>query len=59
MPIYEFSCKECGAAYEARVSRIGGKAACPECGSRKVTRRLSLFARGSSAAGGAARGGFT
>ena len=40
MPIYEFSCKACGARFEELVAR-DATAACPECGSAEVERLLS------------------
>ncbi len=41
MPIYEFTCSECGHAFEAIVPRPGAKAPCPECGSKKVKQGFS------------------
>ena len=51
MPIYEYTCGGCGKDFELLVSGPKAKAACPHCGSRKLTRRLSTFAahKGSSA----------
>ncbi len=46
MPIYEFTCTECGAEFETRVPHVGDSAACPSCQSTKVRRRLSGFASG-------------
>jgi putative FmdB family regulatory protein len=45
MPIYEFHCQECGKESEilVRSSRAKG-AACPACGSKKLKKKLSLFA---------------
>jgi putative FmdB family regulatory protein len=42
MPIYEYRCRACGAAFERLVS---GQTAvtCPTCGSADVARNLSLF----------------
>jgi putative FmdB family regulatory protein len=41
MPIYEYSCRECGAEFE---KFIGGPAtiACPSCQSERVMRLMSL-----------------
>ncbi len=41
MPIYEYSCRECGAEFE---KLVGAQAAvaCPSCESQRVTRRISL-----------------
>lgn len=46
MPIYEYECGSCQAAFEqlVRSADSAEPAACPECGSRKVRRRLSVFA---------------
>lgn len=42
MPIYEYRCRACGAAFERFVQ--GGQAvACPACQSPEVARLLSLF----------------
>jgi putative FmdB family regulatory protein len=50
MPIYEFLCQKCGAESELliRTSRWKGTP-CPECGSTKLAKKLSVFA--SSVAG--------
>lgn len=41
MPIYEYDCRKCGAAFEVLV-RKGKTAACPACGSADLERRFSL-----------------
>ena len=41
MPIYEYSCRECGAAFEKLVG-MSTVVACPGCASERVTRRISL-----------------
>ncbi len=41
MPIYEFTCGQCGHLFEALVPRPGAKSPCPACGSRKVEQRVS------------------
>lgn len=43
MPIYEYRCNSCGTDFERLLKRTDEKVAC-ECGSDKVTRRLSVFA---------------
>jgi putative FmdB family regulatory protein len=43
MPIYEYSCLECGAQFE-RLVRPGEPVVCAACESRRVSRRLSLVA---------------
>jgi len=51
MPLYEFACSACDKEFELLVAsaRWEGKAACPHCGSKKLTKKLSVFA--SQAAG--------
>jgi len=41
MPIYEYTCGKCGEDFEALVPRPSAKAPCPECGSKKVSKRMS------------------
>jgi putative FmdB family regulatory protein len=51
MPLYEFTCRACGAAFEDIVSLAelaAGEVRCPECGSRKVERGLSTFSTAAS-----------
>jgi putative FmdB family regulatory protein len=51
MPIYEYVCEKCGHEFEALVPRPSAKAPCPECGGRKVKKKLSVI--GAVSAGGA------
>ncbi|MBI4578929.1 MAG: zinc ribbon domain-containing protein [Planctomycetes bacterium] len=46
MPIYEYRCAKCDHQFEQLVRSFDGDAdaACPECGSRKVEKLLSVFA---------------
>jgi putative FmdB family regulatory protein len=41
IPLYDFSCKGCGAAFEALV-RPGSRPACPSCGSKALERQFSI-----------------
>jgi putative FmdB family regulatory protein len=41
MPIYEFECEECGAAFEELVAASAAAVACPECGSERTRRLMS------------------
>ena len=45
MPAYDFNCKDCGAAYEARLSMsaysTGEGRTCPSCGSLKTERMFT------------------
>jgi len=54
MPLYEFHCSKCKTDFEELVLSSRPEAlaavACPECGSRKVTKKVSTFA--SSISGG-------
>lgn len=49
MPIYEYACRECDARFEKLVRSMSPsgeqeKVACPECGSKRTERALSVFA---------------
>lgn len=46
MPIYEYRCSACEADFEelVRTSSAEKSVACPKCGSRKISRKLSVFA---------------
>ncbi len=56
MPIYEYRCAACEHAFEhlARSMTAGEKVVCPECGSPRAQRQLSVFAarQGSGSAAG-------
>jgi putative FmdB family regulatory protein len=52
MPIFEYVCSECERRFETLV-RGAAKPACPGCGSRRLQKRLSVFAVG---AGGSEAG---
>jgi putative FmdB family regulatory protein len=41
MPIYEYSCRECGVEFEKLVASQAA-VACPSCASGQVIRRISL-----------------
>lgn len=69
MPLYEFTCRKCGHAFEELLSMAdaaAGKVACPACKSKSVEKGFSSFATtgGDSGGsfgggGGCGRGGFT
>ena len=45
MPLYEFVCQHCKKPFESLVrSRDWKGTACPHCGSKKLTKKLSVFA---------------
>lgn len=53
MPIYEYTCQTCNKKFDQLVRRMSAEqtAACPECGSAKTAKSLSLFAVGAEAGG--------
>ncbi len=56
MPLYEFVCDKCEKDFELLVRSVNweGAAACPHCGSKKLSKKLSVFA--SQVAGGSTGG---
>ncbi len=45
MPIFEFTCEDCGTAFEKLVRRSAAiEVACPSCGQDHVKQELSTFA---------------
>jgi len=59
MPIHEYTCDACGEAFEhLRAGDASNKGAkCPKCGSRKLSRRISVFAAGRGQEEAASAGG--
>ncbi|MEK7707399.1 MAG: FmdB family zinc ribbon protein [Verrucomicrobiota bacterium] len=52
MPIYEFHCEKCERDSEILVrSSDWNGTACPHCGSKKLTKKLSVFASAGSGGG--------
>jgi putative FmdB family regulatory protein len=53
MPIYEYSCKSCEEKFEKLVRTMSEREAiaCPQCGSTKTARALSVFAVGAESSG--------
>jgi len=51
MPLYDFSCSDCGTTFERLVRKESDVELvdCPDCGGRQVTRELSLPARPTNA----------
>lgn len=49
MPIYEYTCSDCGKRFELLV-RGGATPECPHCRSARLERELSAFAVGSASA---------
>lgn len=56
MPLYEYSCRRCGEAFEVlqRMGERGDELRCPACGATGADRRLSTFAAGSGSGSGRA-----
>ncbi|HEX3988310.1 MAG TPA: zinc ribbon domain-containing protein, partial [Verrucomicrobiae bacterium] len=47
MPIFEFHCGKCGADSEVLIRSSKWKGTpCPKCGSKRLTKKLSVFASG-------------
>jgi len=44
MPIFEYSCVDCGTKFEKLVRRSGEEVACPSCGQNHLKTELSTFA---------------
>jgi len=44
MPIYEYSCEDCGTKFEKLVRRSGEEVMCPSCGHSHLKTELSTFA---------------
>jgi putative FmdB family regulatory protein len=53
MPIYEYTCRACEGRFEQLVRSMNGQSnvKCPECGSSRTARVLSVFAVGAEAGG--------
>ncbi len=53
MPIYEYTCSKCNHRFEKLVRSMTKpqEVECPECGSTKTARALSVFAVGAESAG--------
>jgi putative FmdB family regulatory protein len=61
MPLYEYSCEECGTVFEELVS-LGTKETppCPDCSSEKTVKMVSLVASlGGGGSGCSAKPGFS
>ncbi len=43
MPLYEYECKDCSKQVEILVNAPTAKPDCPECGSKKLTKLLSMI----------------
>ncbi|MFZ5926563.1 MAG: FmdB family zinc ribbon protein [Acidobacteriota bacterium] len=56
MPIFEYSCTECGLRFEKLVRKAegGGELCCPSCGSGQLRKEFSTFSAHSGAGKGEA-----
>lgn len=43
MPIYEFTCENCGSEFEELVFGSSNEISCPSCGDKKVKKKVSVF----------------
>jgi putative FmdB family regulatory protein len=60
MPIFEYSCDDCGTKFEKLMRRSDDEAVCPSCGEKHVKQELSTFsahANGASKAASPMMGG--
>ncbi len=48
MPIFEYTCHDCGKDFEELVSSADEAVRCPSCHSAHIARRLSVFAASAS-----------
>ena len=58
MPIFEYRCKDCGEKFETLVYSTSDtkEIECPECGSTKTEKQMSMFASsGGNESGGASK----
>jgi putative FmdB family regulatory protein len=57
MPVYEYRCGKCKAAFEVLLRGPRQKVVCSACGSKKVERRYSVFGLNLGAAPGKSMSG--
>jgi putative FmdB family regulatory protein len=50
MPIYEYDCRGCGREFEILIQG-SQKPSCPDCGGKRLDKKLSVFAVASSSGG--------
>ena len=48
MPIYEYTCDDCGAEFEELVRSYEDTPNCPVCGSESISKKVSAFASSGS-----------
>lgn len=52
MPIYEYKCRTCNHKFEELIIGCQEPKECPECGSPKVERQMSMFSSCAPSSGG-------
>ena len=60
MPLYEFTCRECGHTFEELTTLAeveSGRLQCPACASTRIERGFSTFATGGAGGAAPATGG--
>ncbi len=58
VPIYEYLCNGCARIFSViTLKASGGETACPECGSKDVTKQISMFSCGVSSGAFSSGGG--
>jgi len=43
MPVYEYKCDDCAGDFEKLVFGSNPEVECPKCGSKRLTKKFSLF----------------
>ncbi|MHB0867974.1 MAG: FmdB family zinc ribbon protein [Chloroflexota bacterium] len=61
VPIYEYSCSECGESFEKLVRTSSGSAEirCPKCNTDRVARKVSVFGFSGGSSGGSFGGSYS
>ena len=61
MPIYEYSCAECGESFEKLVRTTSGSVEirCPRCNTDRVSRKVSMFGFSGGSSGGSFGGSYS
>ncbi len=57
MPVFEYLCGNCETRFEALVRKEGQEVSCAKCGSKKVSKKYSVFGMNLGAQPGESRAG--